>query len=230
MTKTTEELKREMYKSLANLKGRIEINYSVKDALHGVDDLEGTIEEYLEALRSEHALTCESLQEATHRIAGNEQTITLLCRVVKDQYAAQASLQSLLKTAEAERNREQAEAHRQIDTLELSRRSWMDEAKSLEGRNSVLGAEVSSLSVRLNERDRLIDHIGSMISMACRPNQNPDLSVGLESLARQIYQSWESKAGYVPWVDGGNSAKQDEARKIASRTFELALADQGDPK
>jgi len=46
----------------------------------------------------------------------------------------------------------------------------------------------------------------------------------LESLAKQVYQSWESQPGFAPWVDGGNSLKQDEARQIASRTFELALA------
>lgn len=48
----------------------------------------------------------------------------------------------------------------------------------------------------------------------------------LESLAQEIYQSWESQAGFLPWVYGGNSLKQDEARQIASRTFELALANQ----
>lgn len=48
----------------------------------------------------------------------------------------------------------------------------------------------------------------------------------LEDLAKQVYQSWESQPGFVPWVDGGNSLKQGEARQIASRTFELALANQ----
>lgn len=52
------------------------------------------------------------------------------------------------------------------------------------------------------------------------------IPAGIESLAQQIYQSWESQPGFVPWVDGGNSLKQDEARQIASRTFELALANQ----
>ena len=59
---TTEELKREMYKSLANLKGRIEIHYSIKDALHGVDDLESTIEDYLEALRQDRDTLRNKLQ------------------------------------------------------------------------------------------------------------------------------------------------------------------------
>lgn len=52
------------------------------------------------------------------------------------------------------------------------------------------------------------------------------IPAGIESLAQQVYQSWESQPGFVPWVDGGNSTKQDEARQIASRTFELALANQ----
>ncbi len=52
------------------------------------------------------------------------------------------------------------------------------------------------------------------------------IPAAIESLAQQIYQSWESQPGFVPWVDGGNSTKQDEARQIASRTFELALANQ----
>lgn len=57
------------------------------------------------------------------------------------------------------------------------------------------------------------------------PGRRP-IPDGIESLAKQVYQSWESQPGFVPWVDGGNSTKQDEARQIASRTFELALANQ----
>lgn len=50
----------------------------------------------------------------------------------------------------------------------------------------------------------------------------------LESLAKTVYDSWQTQPGWVPWVDGGNSLKQDEARRIARRTFELALANLGD--
>lgn len=48
----------------------------------------------------------------------------------------------------------------------------------------------------------------------------------LEDLAKTIYETWVTHAGYVPWVERGNSAKQNQARQIASRTFELALANQ----
>lgn len=54
-----------------------------------------------------------------------------------------------------------------------------------------------------------------------------DKGAALESLAKQIYESWQSQPGYLPWVNGGNSLKQDEARHIARRTFELAMANQG---
>ena len=57
------------------------------------------------------------------------------------------------------------------------------------------------------------------------PGHRP-IPAGIESLAKQVYQSWESQPGFIPWVDGGNSTKQDEARQIASRVFELALANQ----
>jgi histidinol-phosphate/aromatic aminotransferase/cobyric acid decarboxylase-like protein len=53
MTKTTEELKRAMFAALADLKGRIVINYSVKDMLRGADEFEHVLEEYLEQLRQE---------------------------------------------------------------------------------------------------------------------------------------------------------------------------------
>lgn len=46
----------------------------------------------------------------------------------------------------------------------------------------------------------------------------------LERVAKQIYDSWKDQFGWVPWQDGGNSDKQNEARQIASRVFELALA------
>ena len=41
----------------------------------------------------------------------------------------------------------------------------------------------------------------------------PDALV--EAVAKAIYWEWRRDAGYVPWVDGGNSFKQDDARKIA---------------
>lgn len=37
----------------------------------------------------------------------------------------------------------------------------------------------------------------------------------LELAAQAIYESWADHPEYVPWVVGGNSLKQDEARRLA---------------
>jgi hypothetical protein len=37
----------------------------------------------------------------------------------------------------------------------------------------------------------------------------------VEVTARGIYASWFMQPGYVPWVERGNSDKQDEARRMA---------------
>ncbi len=38
-----------------------------------------------------------------------------------------------------------------------------------------------------------------------------------EAEARAVYETWSEEPGYVPWVPGGNSLKQDEARDIVMR-------------
>jgi len=39
--------------------------------------------------------------------------------------------------------------------------------------------------------------------------------LSLEIRAREIYESWNQEPGYVPWVVGGNSLRQDDARQLA---------------
>ena len=46
----------------------------------------------------------------------------------------------------------------------------------------------------------------------------------IESLAKTIYESWSGLDGYVPWEDGGNSLKQDEARDQARDSNKLESA------
>lgn len=36
-----------------------------------------------------------------------------------------------------------------------------------------------------------------------------------ECAAQEIYKSWSGQEGFVPWVPGGNSLKQGEARRLA---------------
>lgn len=42
-----------------------------------------------------------------------------------------------------------------------------------------------------------------------------------EYAARLVYERWRDQPGYVPWVPGGNSIKQDDARRIV----DAALSD-----
>lgn len=38
----------------------------------------------------------------------------------------------------------------------------------------------------------------------------------IEKKAREIYDGWKDMQGWVPWVEGGNSHTQDDARRIAA--------------
>lgn len=40
-----------------------------------------------------------------------------------------------------------------------------------------------------------------------------------EAVAKIIYEQWSHMPGYVPWVDGGNSLKQDDARRLAGKAL-----------
>jgi len=43
----------------------------------------------------------------------------------------------------------------------------------------------------------------------------------IENLAPLIYDSWSFDAEYVPWIDGGNSDRQNEARAVARSVIHL---------
>ena len=40
-----------------------------------------------------------------------------------------------------------------------------------------------------------------------------------EAVAKIVYDQWVDKEGWKPWVDEGNSFKQDNARKVASQIY-----------
>jgi hypothetical protein len=46
------------------------------------------------------------------------------------------------------------------------------------------------------------------------PEAAPGWTTADESSAKAIYEQWANLCGYVPWVEGGNSLKQDEARRM----------------
>lgn len=45
----------------------------------------------------------------------------------------------------------------------------------------------------------------------------------IEEVAKTIYNQWENCEGWVPWVEGGNSIKQDDARDLARKSIELSI-------
>lgn len=67
MTNAIEQTKREMYEVLATLKGRIEINYSIKDMQRGADEFEHSLEAHLEALRQDRAKIIEERDELRNK-------------------------------------------------------------------------------------------------------------------------------------------------------------------
>ncbi|UKL14996.1 hypothetical protein hairong_091 [Pseudomonas phage hairong] len=42
-------------------------------------------------------------------------------------------------------------------------------------------------------------------------------AIAIERMAQLLYESWAEERGYVAWVPGGNSTKQDEARMAVRR-------------
>lgn len=54
-------------------------------------------------------------------------------------------------------------------------------------------------------------------SPATPPTIDPEAGVAgiIERVAKTIYLQWTSHPHYVPWVEGGNSHKQEAARSLA---------------
>lgn len=40
-----------------------------------------------------------------------------------------------------------------------------------------------------------------------------------EEIAELIYNTWQDRPGFVPWVPNGNSIRQDEARRVADKAL-----------
>lgn len=86
--------------------------------------------------------------------------------------------------------------------------------------------DVAGELTRLHQRVQELAGESLRVLSGGRRNGKSHLAQQLESLAKQVYDSWQSQPGWVPWQDGMYGSKQAEARQIASRVFELALANQ----
>lgn len=49
----------------------------------------------------------------------------------------------------------------------------------------------------------------------------------IEDLAKKHYETWSNQPGYVPWQEGGNSDKQEEARDIVRSIVHACAPDTG---
>lgn len=55
---------------------------------------------------------------------------------------------------------------------------------------------------------------------------HPSPAVVTELVAKAIYSQWADLPGYVPWVERGNSIRQDDARELARAHIAAALTKQ----
>jgi hypothetical protein len=46
-----------------------------------------------------------------------------------------------------------------------------------------------------------------------------------EDAAQRIYETWAAAPGYAPWVVGGNSWRQDDARRVADKIVAPLIAE-----
>ena len=60
--------------------------------------------------------------------------------------------------------------------------------------------------------DRLSAGGGEAVAGAVSVQGEPTQQQEIEAKAREIYDGWKDTPGWVPWVENGNSHKQDEAR------------------
>lgn len=67
-------------------------------------------------------------------------------------------------------------------------------------------------------RSKLATDITALIERLSEPLKG----VSREEVARIVYDSWTDAPGYQPWVPGGNSDKQYDARKVADRILALS--------
>lgn len=95
--------------------------------------------------------------------------------------------------------------------------------------------ERDALRAKLAERDALLrdllmenisPRLAGCIEVALSASAEPsapverDEQAAVEEIAKLIYENWAGQPDYVPWVDSGNSLKQDEARRQARAALE----------
>lgn len=68
----------------------------------------------------------------------------------------------------------------------------------------VISAHIAKLDTKITELEAELDTKIAKLDAALN-----------EAKAKAVYNLWSNQESWVPWVYGGNSDRQDEARKIA---------------
>jgi hypothetical protein len=163
MTNAIEQSKREMYQAFANLKGRIEINYSIKDMLRGADEFEGLLEDYLELLRQD----LSALHETARKRFDDIQSLEVVNKDLIEQLSSMTEKRDALRNFRQASEHAQGEAPEKGATMHQSSEENASCAK-LDGKTAaILGALLDAQSVMVEylvpDGIRAKDAIGKMI-------------------------------------------------------------------
>lgn len=165
---------------------------------------------------------------------GRQDCATLSAQVylIGDADSFIAALQSMLSAAEAERDKLRLEVKNRQHTIDgMNDAHWQ-----LVQAHAQLRADLEAIRGQQPVEDlaclvrRLVHQLRKAAPAHDLPEKAMDylkrkglqgspyraeIAESLEREAKKIYESWSDQPEYVPWVEGGNSFKQDEARRIA---------------
>lgn len=110
---------------------------------------------------------------------------------------------------------EKAKAYRRAELVRgVSGLSWKERALAAEAKVETLQTEFDGYKADQRSVDDFhIEKIAELqVSVETLTRERDE---ALEALARQIYDAWKTIPGWVPWVERGNSQKQEFARQKA---------------
>lgn len=108
----------------------------------------------------------------------------------------------------------------QDQTLEILADSLMECGPSMmmqgKDREGLLAEIREGLSEGNEESQQIAKFLMHMLNAAYTAGRESTV----ELLSRAIYEQWAPLPDYVPWVDRGNSLKQDKARELARKAMQ----------
>ncbi len=123
-------------------------------------------------------------------------------------YSKRVALEAQLTAMTAERDA----AEKSLDEQVESSLRFVDEYDKIHAQLTTARQTIATL-----EADKLGMH--DLIEQ-----QRQTIAKFPEIVARAIYEQWRDRRGFVPWVLGGNSDVQHEARRIARQHIDAAIA------